>query len=310
MDEYEIVVVGGGMAGLTAGLFAARHGRKTLVLEPAAPGGHLINVPKIEDFPGFPEGVPGFDLGPMVQEQAANDGAAFSMETATGLEQDGDGWVVVTESDRYRAGTVIVATGTKLRELGVPGETRLYGKGVSHCASCDGPLYRGQTVGVVAEDEWAIQEALTLTEYVSEVVVFHQAEEGTGQNVHRDRLREDSRITARAGTAVEEIVGEDGVTGVRVRDLASDAESVVDLAAVFVYAGLEPNTDVLRDLVTLDDSGRVLTDAWMRTTQPGIFAVGNIRVDAPGLALTASADGATAAIAAHRYLEQRSWPTR
>ena len=172
-------------------------------------------MPKIEDFPGFPEGVPGFDLGPMVQEQAANDGAAFSMETVTGIEPDGEGWIVITEGDRYRAAVVIVATGTRLRELGVPGESRLYGKGVSHCASCDGPLYRGQTVGVVAEDEWASQEALTLAEYASEVVVFHQADTSPGQRVFQDRLRDEARITSHPGTSVQEIVGDDGVTGVR-----------------------------------------------------------------------------------------------
>lgn len=309
MDEYDIVVVGGGLAGLTAGLFAARYGRRALVLEPAAPGGHLISVPKIEDFPGFPEGVAGYDLGPMVQEQAANDGAEFSMDTVTALEQDGDGWIVVGEGDRYKASAVIVATGTKLRELGVPGESRLYGRGVSHCASCDGPIYRGQTVGVVAEDEWAIQEALTLTEFASEVVVFHQADSSSGQRVHQDRLSSEPKISSRSGAAVQEIVGEDGVTGVRVRSLSDNAETTVDLAALFVYAGQEPNTGVLGGLVSLDAAGRVPTDAWMRTERPGLFAVGSIRTDAPGLALTASADGATAAIAAHRYLNSRTWTT-
>jgi thioredoxin reductase (NADPH) len=307
MDDYDILVAGGGLAGLTAGLFAARHGRRTLVLEPSAPGGHLINVPRIEDFPGFPEGVPGFDLGPMVQEQAANEGAAFAMETVTAVEPDGDGWIVATEGDRYRAGAVILAMGTRLRELGVPGETRLYGKGVSHCASCDGPLYRGQTVGVVAEDEWAIQEALTLAEYASQVVVFHQSETPTGQQVFLDRLRDEPKLTSHPGTTLLEIVGEDGVTGVRVRDAANKQEITVDLNAVFVYAGLQPNTDLLRDLLPLDASGHVPMDAWMRTARPGLFAVGSIRSDAPGLALTASADGAVAAIAAHRYLADHIW---
>jgi thioredoxin reductase (NADPH) len=305
MDEYDIVVAGGGLAGLTAGLFAARHGRRVLVLEPAAPGGHLINLPKVEDFPGFPEGVAGYDLGPMVQEQAANDGAAFAMETVTVLEPDGDGWIVVTEGERYWASAVIVATGTRLRELGVPGESRLYGKGVSHCASCDGPLYRGQTVGVVADDEWAAQEALTLTGWASEVIVFLSGEAPTGQRVFVDRLGENYRISLRPRTAVQEIVGEVGVTGVRVRDLTTDQESTIALAAVFVYAGQEPNTETLRDLVSLDVAGRVQTDAWMRTERAGLFAVGSIRADAPGLALTSAADGATAAIAAHRYLAGR-----
>src|SRR5436305_7103055 len=149
MEAFDVVVIGGGLAGLTAGLFAARNGRSALVLEPAMPGGHLMNVPKIEDFPGFPEGVAGFDLGPMLQEQAATYGADFRMEDATGIEKDGDSWIVVTAGDRYQAAAVIVAAGSTLKALGIPGEERLYGKGVSHCASCDGPLYRGKTVGVI-----------------------------------------------------------------------------------------------------------------------------------------------------------------
>jgi len=306
MESFDIVVVGGGMAGLTAGLFSARHGHSVLVLEPAMPGGHLMNVPKIEDFPGFPEGVAGFDLGPMLQEQAATCGADFRLEEATGLEADGDGWVVVTQGDRYQARAVILAAGSKPRALGIPGEERLYGKGVSHCASCDGPLYRGQTVGVVADDEWAAQEALTLTEYVGEVLVFHRDESLAGQQITRDRLLADGRVKSHAGTAVEEIVGEDGVTGLRVRDLASDAERTVDLAAVFVYAGAEPNTSLLDGLVELDGGGRVVVDAWMRTERPGLFAAGSIRSDAPGLALTAASDGAVAALAAHTYLTGQS----
>src|SRR3954453_12806125 len=138
MEAFDVVVIGGGMAGLTAGLFSARHGHTVVVLEPAMPGGHLMNVPKIEDFPGFPESVAGYDLGPMLQEQAASFGADFRLEEATGLEPTDDGWVVMTSGDQYPARAVIVAAGSKLRALGVPGEERLYGKGVSHCASCDG----------------------------------------------------------------------------------------------------------------------------------------------------------------------------
>jgi len=306
MDAFDIVVIGGGLAGLTAGMIAARNGRSTLVLEPAMPGGHLMNVPKIEDFPGFPEGVAGFDLGPMLQEQAAMCGADFRMEDATALEADGDGWIVVTSGDRYQARAVIVAAGTTLKALGIPGEERLYGKGVSHCASCDGPLYRGKTVGVIAEDEWAAQEALTLTEYVGEVVVFHHSDAVSGQEVFRQRFADEAKIVDRPGTAVEEILGEDGVTAVRVRDAGSGAESTVELEAVFTYGGVQPNTAFLSGLVDLDEAGHVIADRWMQTGKRGLFVAGTIRSDAPGLALTSAADGAVAALAAHRYLEPRS----
>src|SRR5215208_1052499 len=176
MQGYDVVVVGGGLAGLTAGLFAARYGRSTLVLEPQMPGGHLANVEKVEDFPGFPEGVAGYELGPSVQEQAANEGAEFRLAGLQRLEPVDADWLVTTEEGEYRARTVIVAAGSRPRELGVPGESRLYGRGVSHCASCDGPLFRDQKVGVVAEDAWALQEALTLASHASEVVIFHSTE--------------------------------------------------------------------------------------------------------------------------------------
>ena len=310
MAEYDVVVIGAGMAGLTAGLYAARYGRSVLVLEPTVPGGHLVNVEKVEDFPGFPEGVSGFELGPAVQEQAANEGAEFGMETVTGLVPDGDGWAVVTEGDRHGATAVIVASGTRLRELSVPGEARLYGKGVSHCASCDGPLFRGATVGVAAGDGWAYQEALTLAGFAARVLVFEVGETLPAGHVHRRRVAQAARIEVRPNTVVEEILGNGTVSGVRVRDTAGGDASQVELTGLFVYAGLAPNSGLLGDLVTLGDAGHVPTDHWMRTERPGLFAAGSIRAESAGLAITAASDGAIAALAAHRYIDDREWSGR
>src|SRR5919198_6629172 len=213
MRSYDILIVGGGLAGLTAGLFSARDGRSTLVLEPMIPGGHLANVTKIEDFPGFPEGVAGYDLGPMVQEQAAGAGAEFQMAEIRGLKAaDGD-WLVTADDESYRAGAVIVAAGSRPRELGVPGEERLRGRGVSHCASCDGPLYRGGTVAVVGGGDSALQEALTLAEYASRVVLLHRGQAPTAQQVYRQRVADSASISVRPNTVVEEILGEDRVSG-------------------------------------------------------------------------------------------------
>lgn len=303
-----MVVVGGGMAGLTAGLFAARYGRSTLVLESQMPGGHLANVEKVADFPGFPEGVAGFELGPRVQEQAANAGADFRLTGVERLEPLDAAWLVTTDEGEYRARTVIVAAGSRPRELGVPGESRLYGKGVSHCASCDGPLFGDQKVGVVAEDTWALPEALTLTSHASEIVLFSRSEAVAGRPGERQRLAEDAKVTMRPNTVVEEVLGEQVVSGVRVRDVATGQADRVELAGLFVYAGLEPNTAFLQGLLPLDAEGRIPTDIWMRTERPGLFVAGDIRRDSAAQAITAAGDGATAAIAAHRYLEGGAWP--
>src|SRR3954452_7444427 len=226
MTRYDILVVGGGLAGLTAGLFAARAGRSTLVLEPAVPGGHLLNIQKIEDFPGFPDGVSGYEIGPNTQMQAMNHGADFAMAEIQALARadgpSGD-WLVTTTEGEYNAGAVIVASGSHARALGGPGEERLTGKGVSHCASCDGPLFRGQTVGVAGGGDSALQEALTLAEYVGKVLIFHRGERFDAQQTYVQRVLEERKIEVCRRTEVREIIGEveSGVTGVRVQDLAS-----------------------------------------------------------------------------------------
>lgn len=309
MTDYDIVVVGGGIAALTAGLFAARCGRSTLVLEPAIPGGHLVNIPKIEDFPGFPDGVSGYELGPNTQMQAMNNGAEFAMAEVQSLTPDAGDWLVATTNGEHRARAVIVAAGSHARALGVPGEDRLQGKGISHCASCDGPLFRGNVVGVVGGGDSAISESLTLAEHVEQILVFHRRETFAAQHTYLQRARDHSKILLHTNTVVEEILGDDVVSGIRVRDLTTGEQRQIDLMGLFVYIGLEPSSGFLKDLVPLHETGHVPTDIWMRTVRPGLFAAGDIRQDSAAQAVAAAGDGATAAIAAHRYLEDRSWPS-
>src|ERR671919_612045 len=304
MADYDVVVVGSGLAGLTAGLFAARHGLSILVLEANIPGGHLINIEKIEDFPGFPDGIAGCDLCPTVQRQAADQGAEFQRAEVFSLETQDRFWSVVTDEERHRAKVVIVATGSTLKELGVPGEAKLIGKGVSHCASCDGPLYKGRIVGVVGGGDSALQEALTLTNYADHVVVFHNGENFSAQHSYQQRALSNPKIKLRDRTAVEEILGNEVVTGVRARNLATDEVSQIDLAGVFVYVGMKPNTAFLKNIVKLSDTGHVPTDGWMKTERDGLYAVGDIRADSAAQAITSAGDGATAAVAAFRYIRE------
>lgn len=300
-QQFEVVVIGGGIAGLTAGLFSARLGRSTLVLEALMPGGHLGSISKIDDFPGFPEGVAGYDLGPMIQEQAANAGAEFQMAEMQSIKAADRGWRIVTGEGEIQARAVIVATGSTNRTLGVPGEERLTGKGVSHCASCDGPMLKNKKVIVVGAGDSGLQEALTLTEYVAEVLVLHPLAAPTAQKAYLDRASEQSKIKIQGNTAIEEILGDNGVTGVRVRE--NGVSKAITAEAVFVYIGLQANSGFLAGVADLDDAGRLRTDIWMKTSAAGLYAAGDVRADSASQAITVAGDGATAAIAADRFLK-------
>jgi thioredoxin reductase (NADPH) len=304
-DDYDVAIAGGGIAALTAGLYSARLGRRTLVLTGGAPGGLLLSINEIEGVPGFPEGVPGYDLCPMVQEQAAESGAEFEMTELTGLEPDGDGWRLSAGSDEYSARAVILATGARLKELGVEGEQRLRGRGVSHCASCDAPLLRDKVVGVVGGGDSALQEALTLANDVSEVIVLHRGDALSAQATYRERALAHPKITVRFGAVVEEVLGEDKVGGVRVRE---DGEvSELELSGLFVYVGLQPNTELLAGQLALDEDGRLPVDGRLRTELPGVFAAGVLRRDAACQATGSAGDGALAAKAADRWLDEGGW---
>jgi thioredoxin reductase (NADPH) len=304
--DWEVAVVGGGPAGLTAAFLAARHGRSTFLLDPLGAGGAIVNLGQIEDFPGFPDGVSGFELGPRLQSQALDAGVAFELGEARRIEPRGTDWAVVTDERELTAGAVIVATGLRPRALGVPGEDELAGKGFSHCATCDGPLYQGQAVVVCGGDDVALIEALELVRQDVRVVLLHPGEALGGQETYRRRVAESPQVEVRQQTVLEEILGDGVVDGVRVRSLASGETSTLPAAGVFAYVGQDPNTECIAGVVALAEGGHLPTDVWMRTGRPGLFAAGDIRVDSAGNAVSAAGDGATAAIAAHRYLAERA----
>jgi thioredoxin reductase (NADPH) len=305
--EFEVVIAGGGIAGLTAGVTAARLGRKTLVLTGDVPGGQLMSIEKIDGYPGFPEGVPGYDLCPMLQDQAAAAGAEFMM---TGLERldalDGK-WLVASGEGDILARAVIVATGSSLKKLDVPGEERLTGNGVSHCASCDAPLLRDRIVAVVGGGDSAMQEALTLAAFASKVIILHRGDALTGQACYRDRVTAHQKIDIRFDTAVTEVLGEAKVTGLRTRKSRDGAIADLEVAAIFAYVGLQPNTAVLQDRLSLDLAGRIPTDGWMRSELAGVCAAGTVRSQSPCRAVSAAGDGASAAVTVDRYLMDGLW---
>jgi thioredoxin reductase (NADPH) len=304
--EYDVVVIGGGLAGMSAALASARLGRRTLVLTGGVPGGLLVSIEKIEGVPGFPDGVPGYDLCPMAQEQADAAGVELSMATCSALAADGDRWRLTSSEGEMLARGVVVATGAALAKLGVPGEDRLFGRGVSQCASCDAPLLRGKTAVVVGGGDSAMQEALTLAEPLAKVVMIERGDALGGQASYRERIQANGKIEVRFGAVVSEILGGDAVSGVRVKALGG-CESDLETAAVFGFTGLEPNTDLVRDLVALDAKGRIRVDADMRTAAKGLCAAGNVREGSPHRAVGAMGDGAAAAVAIDRYLASGEW---
>ena len=307
-DGYDVVVAGGGLAGLTAGLTAARLGRSALVLTGGIPGGLLLSIDRIEGLPGFPEGAVGYELCPALQEQAEAAGAEVAGVELDALEPADGGWTIATADGRAQARAVILATGARFRTLGVPGEERLQGRGISTCASCDGPLLGGKTAAaVVGGGDSALQEALTLAETAGRVVILHRGDQLDGQASFRLRVAEQPKIEVRYRVVVEEILGAERVGGLRVRELADGAVEELEVAAVFPFVGLRPNSERFGEHVALDAEGAVRTDGALRTVATGVFAAGVVRSGAAGRAAAAGGEGAAAAIAADAYLADGAW---
>jgi thioredoxin reductase (NADPH) len=305
--EFDVIIVGGGIAGLSASMTSARLGRKTAIVTGDLPGGQLMSIEKIEGLPGHPDGIAGYDLCPIMQDQAVAAGVEFVISALVRLDPIRSKWRVASGEADLIAAAIVLATGSEFKKLEVPGEERLMGNGVSHCATCDAPLLRGRTVAVVGGGDSAMQEALTLAEFASKIILFHRGNALKGQMCYRERVTAHPKIEVRSNMVVTEILGETAVTGVRTQDLGSGALDDVETAAVFAYVGLRPNTAFLQNLLGLDPAGRIPTDALTRTELPGIFAAGTIRAHSPCRAASAAGDGATAAVAVDRFLANGSW---
>ncbi|MBX3604065.1 MAG: FAD-dependent oxidoreductase [Piscinibacter sp.] len=299
MQDADVLVVGGGLAGLTAAAELALQGLRCTAFTGPAPGGLLLSIESVQGLPEHPEGFPGYDLCPMAQEAGMDAGAVFVADEAGTLRREGEAWAVASPSGEWRAPAVVLASGSRLRALDVPGEARFEGKGVSHCASCDGPLLRGRPVAVVGGGDAACQEALALAAHAGVVHLLVRGTALRATEAWQQRVRAEPKIEVHAGSAVAAIDGEQAVQAVRLvdgRTLAVDA--------VFVYAGLLPNTEWLRGLVALDAAGRIDTDAQLRCSAPGLFAAGSVRAGHSGQAADALADGRAVARAVRRFLRE------
>jgi thioredoxin reductase (NADPH) len=305
MGPFDVLVIGAGVAGLCAGMHAARYGLKVAIVDGSGVGGQISAAEKIENFPGFPNGIPGHELGPLLHEQAEAAGAEFILDTIERIVAIDDQFHLQGGSESLQARCVIVAAGSKRRSLGIPGEQEFLGKGISHCASCDAPLFAGTDAAVVGGGDSALDEALVLADHAARVTIVHRGASLSAQHVLAQRIAHSRNISIALNTEVEEILGDHAVTGMRLRDRNTGAVRVQPASGVFVDVGLEPNTGFLNGVVALDESGHIKTDLMMATSRRGIFAAGDIRSGSVALLAATAGDGATAAVAAFRYLAAR-----
>ena len=300
---YDIVIIGAGPAGLTAALYARRANKEVLILEKGAFGGQITYSPKVENYPGF-ESVSGTELADKLVEQVLSQGADVEVETVVGIEANGDVKTVVTEEGgRYETQAVIIACGAKHRHLGVENEEQFIGDGISFCAVCDGAFYKNKTVALVGGGNSALQEAILLAETCKKVYVLQNLDFLTGEKRLEDILRKRPNVEVITGTVVEKVLPGDTFTGVTVKTVATDATYDLQLDGMFVAIGLEPENGAFENVVALDARGYADVDENCETATPGVFVAGDCRRKAVRQVTTATGDGATAAIAACRYID-------
>jgi len=303
LTRYEVIIIGGGPAGLTAGLYTSRAGLKSLLVERGALGGQMMNATLVENYPGFPEGISGSELGSLMRRQAARYGLEVVTAEVTGLTQ-GQPYSISTTEGNFDAIVIIIAAGSEYRKLGVAGEKRLSGRGVSYCATCDGFFFRNREIAVVGGGDTAITDALELTQYASKVYVNTSAGPATGRTVASTASLCPFKAEVHLEYGVEEVLGEKMVNGLKLRDVKTGQESILKVDGVFVAIGLTPNSQIFSNILELENTGYITTDERMATSAPGILAAGDIRQNSPRQIGTAVGDGVTAAISAFNYLQE------
>jgi thioredoxin reductase (NADPH) len=306
-EFYDLVIVGSGPAGLTAAIYAAREGVETLVIERSGIGGQAGTTQDIENYPGFPQGVHGAELAERIQSQAERFGVEIlPAQTVTGIQAGGDYRTVRTESGQdYRASAVLLAPGTRYRRLGVPGEEGYIGAGVHFCATCDGPFYKDQKVMVVGGGNSGFQEALFLTKFVSNVSILEFSENPLASSILQESVAKRPNMDVRTRTTVKEFRGDTRLRSVLVEDMRTGQVTEESPGGVFVFIGLDPNTNFLSGAVETDKQGFIVTGPTLETSVPGVFAAGDVRAGSTKQVASAVGEGATAALMIRQYLEQR-----
>lgn len=299
----DLIIIGAGPAGLTAGIYSARARLRTVLLERLAPGGQVLLTDQVENYPGFPEGVSGFELVDRMRRQAERFGLEVVNREVQGLQLQPGRQTVLTPEGRLEARALVLACGASPKRLGIEGEERLTGKGISYCATCDGPFYRGREVALIGGGDTAVEEAVFLTRFADRVHLIHRRDKLRAIQLLQDRAMAEEKISFVWDTVATRIVGEAEVEGVELRHLKTGETSYLPVHGVFIFVGYQPNNDLVKGIVDLDEWGFVKTDLDMQTSAPGVFAAGDIRSKSLRQVATAVGEGAAAVYAVQKYLE-------
>jgi thioredoxin reductase (NADPH) len=301
--DYDIVIVGGGPGGLTAGLYGSRAELRTLVVEKYLPGGQIANTEDVEDYPGF-ERISGAELAQKMTDHAKK----FGLEIISDLVEDvhcrGEIKVVKTPEREITAKAVIIATGGSPNLLGVPGEKEFSGKGVSYCAICDGAFFKGEIIAVAGGGDAAVEEAMFLTRFGAKVILIHRRDELRAQKIIQTRAFANEKLEFIWDSVVEEIMGDTKVRSLTLKNVKTGEKSSLDVGAIFVFIGFVPNSDIVRESIRKNEAGYFITDDRMETSIPGIYAIGDVRQQLVKQITNAVGDGTTAAVAAQKHIEE------
>ena len=299
---YDMLVIGGGPAGYTAALYAARAGMDVAVLEKLSPGGQMALTHRIDNYPGFPDGIDGLELGESMQQQAERFGAKTEYAEVNKMDLSADPKVVQTSEGTFLGRTVVLATGATPRPLGIADEERFSNRGVAYCAACDGPFYKGKTVAVVGGGNSAVADALILSRIAKKVILIHRRDRLRATKVYHNALEEAENVEFRWNSTVTELMGEGKLSGIRIQNIHSGEEEEIPLEGLFISIGRQPATDMVKGQLVLDDGGYVVADESTQTTVPGVYAIGDVRTKALRQIVTAIADGAVAVHHAEEFL--------
>ena len=305
MDRvYDMVILGGGPGGYTAALYGARAGLRVLVIEKLSPGGQMALTSQVDNYPGFPEGIDGFTLGMNMQQQAERFGAKTEYAQVLSVDLQAEPKLVRTDNGEFYGKTVVIATGAGARKLGIANEDRLTGRGVGYCAHCDGMFFRDKVVALVGGGNSAAAEALFLSRIAKKVILIHRRDTLRATKLYHAQLQKTENIEFRWNSAVMELLGGDKLSGIRVKNLISGGEELLQVDGLFISIGRVPNSELFREQLELEN-GYIPADESTKTNIPGVFAVGDVRTKQLRQIITAAADGASAAHFAEEYLSER-----